>query len=239
MVYRFADCIIDIEKREVRTKSGALIELTGLEFRLLCLFAENATRTLSRDDISRAINGHEWSPLDRTIDGHVGRLRRKLDSLIGQSDVIKTVRGAGYVLASSVDRLASFPFEQDDREAYEVRTGRRPPHYVAFANVDHCLGLLNGQEDVLSANQRANVTRILIEQEDTFARNLEALEFAESRAAACRDRADRQRRLLESLDHGSAEWVQAERLLVNFESLAQLVEDFNRQMRKKVNETRI
>ncbi|MBU6464863.1 MAG: hypothetical protein KGL35_02220 [Bradyrhizobium sp.] len=109
--------------------------------------------------------------------------------------------------------------------------------FVAQANIDHYLDLLkNG--DVAAYNRYA-INKLLIEEENKLSRDREQLEFAESRAAACRLRADRQRRLLDSFAHGSSDWVQAERLLVNFESLAQFVEGFCRQMRRQVNESRI
>jgi hypothetical protein len=91
----------------------------------------------------------------------------------------------------------------------------------------------------LPAHKKSMINKLLIEEEGKLAHDGEQLEFAESRAAACRGRADRQRLVLDSFDHGSTEWAQAERLLVNFESLAQFVEGFCHQMRRKVNESRL
>lgn len=109
--------------------------------------------------------------------------------------------------------------------------------FVARANIDHYLDLMkNG--DVPSYN-RSMITKLLIEEENKLGHDQEQLEFAESRAAVCRARADRQRRLLDSFDPGSNDWVQAERLLVNFESLAQFVEGFCQQMRKHLAAARL
>jgi len=105
--------------------------------------------------------------------------------------------------------------------------------YVAQANIDHYLDLLKNGD--VSAHNRSTINKLLIEEETKLGHDREQLDFAESRAAACRIRADRQRRLMDSFASGSADWVQAERLLVNFESLAQFVEGFCRQMRKQVN----
>lgn len=106
--------------------------------------------------------------------------------------------------------------------------------FIARANVDHYLELLKGH--AVPTQTRSVITKLLIEEEDKLGLDNEQLEFVETRAAACRARADRQRRLMDSFSPGSSEWVQAERLLVNFESLAQFVEGFCHQMRHKVNE---
>jgi len=102
--YVFEDCILDPAKREVRAKRGEKIDLTDIEFRLLLLLVKNCTRVLSRDEISQALNGHDWSPLDRTIDGHIARLRRKLEYPADEPRLIKSVRGIGYVFAGDVFR---------------------------------------------------------------------------------------------------------------------------------------
>ena len=101
-VCAFDRCVFDLVKRELRSTDGELIDLTDAEFRLLALFVENPTRVLSRDEIARHIEGHDWSPLDRTLDGHVARLRRKLEGPTDEPRIIKTVRGVGYVFASDV-----------------------------------------------------------------------------------------------------------------------------------------
>ena len=67
------------------------------------LFLKQPGRVLSRDEISNMLRGHEWSPLDPLIDGHVSRLRRKID-IPGKEEpsFIKSVRGVGYVFAGEV-----------------------------------------------------------------------------------------------------------------------------------------
>jgi len=108
--------------------------------------------------------------------------------------------------------------------------------FVAHANIDRYLDML--KDGNVSAHNRSMINKLLIEEENKLGRDREQLEFAETRAAACRARADRQRHLLDSFNPGSADWMQAERLLVNFESLAQFVEVFCQQMRKQANESR-
>jgi two-component system phosphate regulon response regulator OmpR len=48
------------------------------------------------------MTGHDWSPLDRTIDGHIARLRRKLEVSSDEPRLIKSVRGVGYVFTGEV-----------------------------------------------------------------------------------------------------------------------------------------
>ena len=57
---------------------------------------------LSRDEIARIVQGHDWSPLDRTVDGNVARLRHKLEGAAEERRMIKSVRGVGYVFATDV-----------------------------------------------------------------------------------------------------------------------------------------
>jgi DNA-binding response OmpR family regulator len=98
--------LFDIRKRELKTISGAVIELTETESRLLELFLRYPGRVLSRDEITQLLRGHDWSPLDRVIDGHVSRLRRKVD-LLGEEEprLIKSVRGVGYVFTGEVSHI--------------------------------------------------------------------------------------------------------------------------------------
>ena len=84
-----------------------IAELTGLERRLLDLFARFPGRILTRDEISQALHGRDWSPYDRTIDGQIARLRRKLEQRQTAPSVIRSVRGVGYVL----DGLVTSPHE--------------------------------------------------------------------------------------------------------------------------------
>ncbi|MHC2464362.1 hypothetical protein [Bradyrhizobium embrapense] len=106
---------------------------------------------------------------------------------------------------------------------------------IARVNIDYHLDLLKRPD--LPTGTRSLLNKRLLEEEDKLGRRREQLEFAESRAITCRDRADRQRRLTESFAPGSVDREQAERLLVNFDALAQLVEGFCRQMRHAVSQS--
>ena len=103
--YKFDDCILDVPRRELKSANGAIIDLTDAEFDLLLSFLRQPARILSRDELMRLLNGRDWSPEDRTIDGHIARLRRKIDSRTETPRLIKSVRGVGYVFTGDVERL--------------------------------------------------------------------------------------------------------------------------------------
>jgi DNA-binding response OmpR family regulator len=98
----FDHCVFDTRKRAVHKIGGDDLDLTETELRLLEIFVRRPGRVLSRDDISLSLRGQEWSPLDRTIDGHVARLRRKIEPESDSPNLIKSVRGVGYVFTGDV-----------------------------------------------------------------------------------------------------------------------------------------
>ncbi len=105
--------------------------------------------------------------------------------------------------------------------------------YVARANVDHYLGLLNGGD--LAPHNRNTITKLLIAEEDRLSHDLEHLEFAESRAASGRERVNHVKNLRRVFAVGTPEREHADRLLVNVENLQTLLEDFCHRLREKIN----
>ena len=97
---------IDPAKRELTAPQGRAVELTTGEFDLMLAFARHPQRVLTRDRIMDLIKGHDWSPLDRSIDNQVRRLRRKIEDRPDEPRLIKTVRGAGYLFAVPVSPAA-------------------------------------------------------------------------------------------------------------------------------------
>jgi len=85
------DVLIDVEGREV-TVDGRGVELTAKEFDLLTYFVESPGVVHSRDRLLDRVWGMSYPGGTRTVDVHVGQLRRKL----GRPELIRTVRGAGY-----------------------------------------------------------------------------------------------------------------------------------------------
>ncbi|MGD9804291.1 MAG: response regulator [Hyphomicrobiaceae bacterium] len=93
---------LDVGQRELKSTTGETRELTTAEFDMLLMFVRRPRRVLSRDNIMDLLKGHEWSPLDRSIDTLVARLRRKVEETPDAPRLIKTVRGVGYVFAAEV-----------------------------------------------------------------------------------------------------------------------------------------
>lgn len=103
--FAFGPWILDTTSRELRTAKGEGRELTTGEFNLLELFVRRPQRVLTRDEIMDLLKGHEWSPVDRSIDALVGRLRKKIEADVASPGFVKTVRGVGYVFAPDVRRV--------------------------------------------------------------------------------------------------------------------------------------
>ncbi|WP_082459237.1 response regulator [Bosea thiooxidans] len=95
---------VDLRRREVVSPSGTLIDLSTGEFDLLVAFVEHANRVLSREALMQFAKARtSGDPFDRTIDVQISRLRRKLEADARGGQLIKTVRGAGYIFTSQVD----------------------------------------------------------------------------------------------------------------------------------------
>jgi DNA-binding response OmpR family regulator len=93
----FGEIRIDVNRREV-WKGKRLVDLTAMEFDIFDLLARSAGRIVSRDEITEALFEREVTPLDRSLDVHISRLRKKLES--GHT-LIRTIRGVGYVFTST------------------------------------------------------------------------------------------------------------------------------------------
>jgi DNA-binding response OmpR family regulator len=95
---------LDAEARVLIGPAGGEVELTTGEFDLLTIFLEMANRVLSRDQLMERMHGREAGPYDRSIDVQIGRLRRKIEKDPAKPELIKSVRGAGYLFAARVVR---------------------------------------------------------------------------------------------------------------------------------------
>jgi len=103
--YTFDGWTLDPSRREVRHPSGEICDLTTGEFNLLTIFVQRPGRVLSRDELMDFLKGHDWTPMDRSIDGLVARLRRKIEPESERPRLVKTVRGVGYAFAGGVKRV--------------------------------------------------------------------------------------------------------------------------------------
>jgi DNA-binding response OmpR family regulator len=98
----FAGWSLDTAARRLTGPAGEDVPLTSGEFDLLSTFAQHPGRVLSRDFLLEHTRGREAAPFDRTIDVQVGRLRKKLETDAEDPQIIKSVRGAGYILIPPV-----------------------------------------------------------------------------------------------------------------------------------------
>jgi len=96
-VVRFGQCRLDLEAHKLFDLDGSEVPLTAMEFDLLKAFAERPNRVLSRDQLLELAHNRGWEPFDRSIDIRIARIRRKVERDPGKPQVIKTVRGAGYI----------------------------------------------------------------------------------------------------------------------------------------------
>lgn len=98
-VLSFSDLSMDIATREVR-RGGRVIELTRTEFTLLEMFLRRPRRVLERSFILEEVWGYDFPTTANSLEVYVGYLRRKTEAE-GETRLIHTVRGVGYVLKES------------------------------------------------------------------------------------------------------------------------------------------
>jgi two-component system OmpR family response regulator len=97
--------VLDTAQRHLVSPAGEVTAIGGAEYKLLHVFVQHPHRVLSRDQLLDLSQGREADPLDRSIDVQVSRLRQRLGDDRRSPALIKTVRGEGYVLATTVERL--------------------------------------------------------------------------------------------------------------------------------------
>jgi DNA-binding response OmpR family regulator len=101
---RFAGWRFDLARRTLISPRGKAIHLTAAEFQLLQAFVANPNQVIGRDRLLQLVAGRQWEPYDRTVDQHISRLRRKLEKSPKRPELIKSVRGRGYLFAAEIDR---------------------------------------------------------------------------------------------------------------------------------------
>jgi DNA-binding response OmpR family regulator len=103
-VVRFAGWTLHLGSRRLESPGGKPVELTTGEYDLLAALVKGSGRVLSRDELLQATHNREGGPFDRTIDVQIGRLRRKIEADSEHPEIIKSVRGAGYLFTPKVER---------------------------------------------------------------------------------------------------------------------------------------
>ncbi len=95
--FRFGKAWLDLDAARLTGEDGEEMPLTSMEFNLLKLFARNRGRVLNRDQILEGAQDRAWDPFDRSIDIRISRLRKKIEVNPSKPEVIRTVRGVGYI----------------------------------------------------------------------------------------------------------------------------------------------
>jgi two-component system, OmpR family, response regulator len=90
---------LNMEAQTLRDADGVEHQLTGSEFSLLKVFAENPKKVLSRERLLDLANARDAEAFDRAIDIRIMRIRRKIEPDPAHPRVIRTVRGGGYVFS--------------------------------------------------------------------------------------------------------------------------------------------
>ena len=104
--FRVDGIIVDLQARKVTGRQGSQVHLTSTEFELLATLMRGRNNAISRDQLLEGVFGRGWSPFDRSIDVHVANLRRKIEIDPKNPEIIKTVRGTGYVLVGPVEVMS-------------------------------------------------------------------------------------------------------------------------------------
>jgi DNA-binding response OmpR family regulator len=103
-IFAFESWTLDFSRRSLRNGEGQDVELTTGEFDMLAVFVRNPGRVLSRERLMDLTRGRNLEAFDRTIDAQIARLRKKIETDPANPQIIKSVRGVGYVFTARADR---------------------------------------------------------------------------------------------------------------------------------------
>jgi len=102
-IARFGDYTLDQTGHCLKDSNANIIELTAHEYLLLNAFVMHPNRILSRDQIMDKIYDRNWEPMDRAVDVLVAKLRNKIEQDSKRPELIKTIRGSGYMMTAKVE----------------------------------------------------------------------------------------------------------------------------------------
>ncbi|WP_085809821.1 response regulator [Sphingomonas sp. TZW2008] len=103
--YAFAGWVLKSGERTLVDREGVAVPLSTGEYNLLHALVTRPRQVLTRDQLLDLTQGREAAAFDRAIDNQVSRLRKKIEPDVKNPQLIKTVWGGGYTLASEVTRL--------------------------------------------------------------------------------------------------------------------------------------
>ncbi|WP_242095855.1 response regulator [Sphingomonas sp. CROZ-RG-20F-R02-07] len=103
--YGFAGWLLRSGERVLIDREGVSVPLSTGEYNLLLALVTRPRQVLTRDQLLDLTQGREAAAFDRAIDNQISRLRRKIEADGKAPEIIKTVWGGGYMLATEVTRL--------------------------------------------------------------------------------------------------------------------------------------
>lgn len=99
----FAGWSLNLINQTLFSPEGEQVDLTSSEYRLLSALVNRPNVAITRDEILKMISGREWSPLDRSADMAIAKLRKKIERNPKKPALIRTVRNKGYQLTVAVE----------------------------------------------------------------------------------------------------------------------------------------
>lgn len=103
----FAGWKLNLINQTLCSPDGELVDITNSEYKLLSALVRRPNVAISRDEILQMISGREWSPLDRSADMAIAKLRKKIEQNPKKPTLIRTVRNKGYQLTVAVEYTSS------------------------------------------------------------------------------------------------------------------------------------
>ncbi|WP_429925724.1 response regulator (plasmid) [Agrobacterium vitis] len=108
-VFHFEGWQLDISRRTLTDGSDNDVELTTAEYDMLLAFLHHPGRVLTRDFLMDETRSRPMESFDRTIDAQIARLRKKIELDSRHPQLIKSVRGVGYVFAAKINHGPAAP----------------------------------------------------------------------------------------------------------------------------------
>jgi len=99
----FAGWTLNYVNQTLLSPNQQNVDITSCEFRMLSALVNRPDKAISRIEILKIISGREWSPLDRSADMAISKLRRKIEDNPKKPAIIRTIRNKGYQLTATVD----------------------------------------------------------------------------------------------------------------------------------------
>ncbi len=114
----FDGMVASLDHMSLYDREGESVVLTSGEFKLLEVFLNRPKRVLSREQLMDLTSGHSYSPLDRTIDNQIARLRKKIERNPSIPKLISTIRGIGYCFTCDVHDVERQPSANRSDKAF-------------------------------------------------------------------------------------------------------------------------